>query len=231
MIRSALMVILYGTSLCAAPVDGTTARRLIIEAATAEGHDIEPQLSVRRGFPPCQTTPIAQPKDPSWNTVVLTCSGPAGWQRVIRTDAAPSVARVKTRASAKAMRTGVVLIESLPRDTILSAHHLETVQFRYRGQIEPIQDFTAAIGRRLKSNLRANQPLLARHLDHDWMVQNETPVKITIQHGPISIDAAGIAIENGQLGQDIRVINPTSNRVLYVTVTGPNKVKMRPNIK
>ena len=49
--------------------------------------------------------------------------------------------------------------------------------------------------------------------------------------GGIRIEAAGVALEPGQLGQDIRVTNAGSGEVVHVTVTGRNKVMVRPNIR
>jgi len=72
---------------------------------------------------------------------------------------------------------------------------------------------------------------LARHLDHDWQVTDGGPVTIVTILGGIRIEAAGVALEPGQLGQDIRVTNAGSGEVVHVTVTGRNKVMVRPNIR
>ena len=124
-----------------------------------------------------------------------------------------------------------MLAESLPRGTILEAAHLREAPIGTRTSGDLIVSLETAIGRRLKSNLGAGQPLLARHLDHDWQVTDGGPVTIVTILGGIRIEAAGVALEPGQLGQDIRVTNAGSGEVVHVTVTGRNKVMVRPNIR
>lgn len=210
--------------------DGAELRAQIIAAGAAAGVTITPQLSANRGFPPCPAPVTITASDAAWSRVTLSC--PAGWTRVIRTDATPSAPLPRADAPGPGLTTpAVVLTESLPRGTVLQPHHLTRTLIAAHGQTDLVQALDSAIGRGLRSNLGAGQPLLGRHLAPDTAVRRDRPVTITISAAPILIEASGIAIEDGQIGQDIRVRNTSSDRIVHVTVTGPNKVAVQPNIR
>ena len=228
MIRALTLVL----ALLASPLAAdTNMRDAIVAAAAKDGHQITPHLSANRGFPPCVGDIAIAPMDDSWARISLTCPDTAGWQRIIRSDAIhPQDSRTPGTAAA-AGGTAIVLTESLPRGTILQAHHLTERPVRATGQGDLLTDPDHAIGRALRSNLGAGAPLLGRHLAHDTAVSRDRPVTIALAQAPIVIEASGIALDDGQLGQNIRVRNISSDRILHVTVTGPNKVALLPNMR
>lgn len=150
---------------------------------------------------------------------------------MIRIEGGQAAARLPGASSEVAQRTALMLTESLPRGTVLQAEHLRVAGIAANAQGDLVESMQTALGRRLKSNLGAGQPLLARHLEYEWLVDPDGPVTIVTAVGGIRIEASGIALEPGQLGQDIRVTNAASGQVVHVTVTGRNKVTVRPNIR
>lgn len=217
--------------LSAAALEGCEVQVLVEQALTAAGQGGRPVLSANRGYPPCPATPRIAPYRGGWQAVSLTCDGAGGWTRVIRIQGGQAGARVSGPPTEAPERAALVLAESLSRGTVLRAEHLREVDIAATGQGDLVVDVGTAIGRRLKSNLGAGQPLLARHLAHDWQVEEGGPVLIVTGVGGIRIEATGVALESGQLGQDIRVTNAGSGQVVHVTVTGRNKVTVRPNIR
>ncbi|NBR90935.1 MAG: flagella basal body P-ring formation protein FlgA [Rhodobacteraceae bacterium] len=94
-----------------------------------------------------------------------------------------------------------------------------------------LSDPARAIGRRLRGNLGAGQPLLARHLEFDYAVTQGMSVTITNEIRGIRIETAGQSLDSGQLGEPVRVANRSSGRILRAIVSGPNKVTLAPNIR
>jgi flagella basal body P-ring formation protein FlgA len=82
------------------------------------------------------------------------------------------------------------------------------------------------IGRTLTVNLGEGRPVLARHLEHNWLVTEGTPVAIVYNAAGMLILASGIAAENGQRGQIIAVRNVGSDRLVKAIVTERNKVRV-----
>lgn len=232
LIRTLILLLMLAAPLRAAPLSGQQVSDLIHQALAEAGQGGTPVLSLHRGFPPCSSPPTITPGRSGWSAVDVTCPDSQGWSRRIRINGGQPVARAPRRAAADSPVTqAIVLTDSLPKGTVLSRDHLTTGTVPGLGQDGQITDLTSALGRRLKVNLGAGQAVLARHLDHDWLVREGSPVTIQIETGPILIETGGIALQSGQLGEAIRVSNARSGRPLHVTVIGPNKTKVRPNIR
>lgn len=232
MIRTLILLLMLATSLRAESLSGQQVSDLILQALADAGQDGSPLLSLHRGFPPCTTRPNITPSKAGWSAVDITCADTQGWYRRVRIDGGQPVAHARRATATDTPTTqAIVLTDSLPKGTILSHDHLTTGTVLGIGQDGQISDLTSALGRRLKVNLGAGQALLARHLDHDWLVREGSPVTILIETGPILIETSGIALQSGQLGEAIQVSNARSGRTLHVTVSGPNKTKVRPNIR
>lgn len=233
MIRLALAVMMIMTGpLMADPISGRQVIDLVTQTLAAAGQGGRPVLSPHRGFPPCTTQPTVTASERGWQAVEIACPDPQGWARQVRIAGGRPVPKApRQTAATQPLDTAIVLVDSLPKGTVLSRDHLAARDVPSTGQDGRITDMTSAIGRRLKANLGAGQALLARHLDHDWLVREGAPVTIQIQTGPILIETGGVALQSGQLGEAIRVSNARSGRAIHVTVTGPNKTKVRPNIR
>lgn len=232
LIRNVILLLMLAAPLRAEPLSGQQVSDLIHQALAEAGQGGTPVLSLHRGFPPCSTPPSITPGRSGWSAVDVTCPDIQGWTRRVRINGGQPVARVpRTAAADSPVTQAIVLTESLPKGTVLSRDHLTTGTVPGIGQDGQITDLTSALGRRLKVNLGAGQAVLARHLDHDWLVREGSPVTIQIETGPILIETGGIALQSGQLGEAIRVSNARSGRALHVTVIGPNKTKVRPNIR
>lgn len=209
----------------AASLTGAQVSDLVQEALSGAGLSGTPQISSARRYPECEATPEVRPTDRSWQTVEVACASPA-WKRVIRTGAgtAPPVAHSVTARE----QTVVVLTEPLAEGTLLQPEHLAQKPVS-RVPAHALQgDPSDYVGRRLTSHLAEGRPLLARHLEHVYVVTQDAPVAIEIKSQGIAILSAGIAVDSGQTGERIRVRNSSSGRIVRGIVTGANKVRVFP---
>ena len=65
-----------------------------------------------------------------------------------------------------------------------------------------------------------------RHLQPDWMVQAKQTVSVVNNTGGIQVTTAGIALENGRLGDLVKVKNLSSNSILHGFVAGTKKISI-----
>ena len=213
-------------------VSGGQVVDLVQAAMRAAGMSGTPQISMLRSFPACATTPVVNPTDPSWRTVSLGCERPRPWRRAIRTHARGTAAAPITAPDHSPFdgTRSVVLTESLSRGTVLTRDKLALRDVPAIMGDTLYHDLAAVTGRTLKVNLGAGRPVLARHLDRDWMVRKGDPVAISANLGGLVVETAGQALQAGQQGELIEVRNTTSGKVLHAIVAEANKVVVRPKM-
>lgn len=214
-----------------AGVPGAEVGRLI-RAAMEEAGQVVPEFAdPARAFPPCGSVPEVVPRQGSWATAEVRCGGPV-WSRAVRTGAAAGGAALM--AAAPATDEGpmaVVLSRSVARGTVLTA---EDVTLAPVGLRVPDGIFTEpgeVIGRRTKTALGAGKPVLLRQMEPVWMVARGNPVVLVATAGGLAVSAPAEALDDGGMGDVIRVLNLSSGREVKAVVTGRNSVMAQTNMR
>ena len=86
------------------------------------------------------------------------------------------------------------------------------------------------MGRKLKQNISLGFPIRSRHLHLDWVINKGDKIDIVQSEGSVSISASGVALENGQKGEKIRVMNLSSEKNLVAWVLNERKVSIQTKI-
>lgn len=89
-----------------------------------------------------------------------------------------------------------------------------------------LTDLRQAVGKELVQEVRAGDVLAARSVKVPIVVRRGTPVVLHIDGPGFRITARGIAMQNGGIGQMIRVINQSSRKVLYGRIEGNGSVRI-----
>ncbi len=250
-----IMFVTPGTLVAAASAttfDGADVSRLIIERLAREGLLGAPSVKPDRIFPACDSAPDIEPMFGSWTTVAVRCKGEPGWRFSIRTNLSSRPApvpirefkqgiRVKTGLNSQAIeravsRAGtpiivdeievVALSRSMSRNEMISADDLVMVVVSERNAMGAFFNAADVIGRRMKIGVGVNQPIMARHLHPDYLVEEGSEVLISGSAGGISVDMVGYALENGQIGEWIGVENASSGKTIHGKITGEKKVQV-----
>jgi flagella basal body P-ring formation protein FlgA len=85
-------------------------------------------------------------------------------------------------------------------------------------------DISTVIGMQAKRNIRADKPIIAGYLEPPLMVKKGDSVQMTAQSGGLMVRIPGIALSDGQQGQQISVRNSQSNRVVEAKVSSHGQV-------
>jgi flagella basal body P-ring formation protein FlgA len=86
-----------------------------------------------------------------------------------------------------------------------------------------------AAGMALRHDLPAGQPLTAADLTRPLLVTRNALVRMGLEAGGLLISAQGTALEDGGLGDRVRVQNPSSHAVILAEVTGDAEVRVEPS--
>ena len=81
------------------------------------------------------------------------------------------------------------------------------------------------IGKEASRAFYRGQPIDESKLRAPTVIKRNAIVQMEYARGPLSISAEGRALDNGALGERIRVMNLGSKRIVTVVVTGEDSVK------
>ena len=232
-------------------LNGSDISRLIVDKMASQGLNAVPSIKPDRLFPPCDSKPEIEPMFGGWTTVAVRCATGSGWRFMIRTNLTSRPALVPIRdfkpglgvtgpakgqaielaVARSEMATAVVdeievvaLARSVSRNDMIAADDLLMVAISERNALGAFFDPADVIGRRVKIGVGVNQPLMARHLHPDYLVEEGNEVLISSYAGGISVDMVGYALDNGQFGEWIGVENASSGKMVHAKITGEKKV-------
>jgi flagella basal body P-ring formation protein FlgA len=89
-----------------------------------------------------------------------------------------------------------------------------------------LKDPGLIVGMTARQMLRPNQPLSSNELQKPLSVTSGALVTMTLTHGAMTLTAQGRALDQGSLGDVIRVTNTHSNQTIEATIIGPNQVRV-----
>ena len=139
---------------------------------------------------------------------------------------------VNMRVAGRALETIEVVVATtrLPPGAVLRADNLGTARIRASlVQTEVARTPEQAVGLALRRPTTPGQPLPLSDLMRPPLVAKGDTILMQLETGGIAVAAQGHALQAGALGERIRVLNPVSRAVLEGEVTGPDRVRVRPD--
>ena len=120
-----------------------------------------------------------------------------------------------------------VLLERLEAKTIISEADLGWVTMASE-HITPdmITSPTALLGRELRRDIQENKPLRARDIMQPRLVMRGNLVTMLVETPALRITSQGRALQDGGIGDTVRITNTQSKKVVEGTVTGQGTVKI-----
>ncbi len=109
----------------------------------------------------------------------------------------------------------------LRRGIILSEEHIALAERDLNRLRAPCFDSNELLGKRLKRSLRKGEVFERSAVAFPPMIKRGEVVTITAQKGILTVTAKGMAQQNGNTGDTIRVRNISSKKDLVCKVTGP----------
>jgi flagellar basal body P-ring formation protein FlgA len=217
----------------AEPLQGAHIVALVAEKLAAEGVANVHIRAPIRAFPSCAHRPEIAAVNGSWSQIELRCDAPQFWRRVLRSNApasavgAPGASQVQVAPGAGLVPT-LVLARPVLRGERIGPEDLRLVQALPRPGA--LHKTAQAEGRRLRVALMPDQPLLDRHLEPDFDIEEGAEVALQLAAGGIEIGISARALESGRIGDRIRVQPWNSTRSVVADIIAVGRLQARPNI-
>lgn len=161
------------------------------------------------------TTSLESPAQPVGRvTVRVSCEGSTPWT-------------VFVPAQVKLYRKVVIAIRPLKRAVVLGDMDVALVE-RDVGLLTQgyLTDLNQVMGNRLTRGMMTDQVLTPSTVEMPEAIRKSDHVVISAKKGGINVHMPGEALSNGALGEQIRVRNLSSQRVIRATVVGPGQVEV-----
>tara|TARA_B100001059_G_scaffold232742_1_gene271218 strand:- start:2984 stop:3733 length:750 start_codon:yes stop_codon:yes gene_type:complete len=205
-----------------------------IESSLASlGITSDPVINQHRKFLPCAAGLTIEPMFGGYKTVRVSCSDPDGFSIAVRTQIQTSSrVSILSEDAADALQPLnkvekiVKLARSLRRGEVITNDDLVLVSSPNHRLVGYYNRLGDVIGRKTSRSLSVNQALQNRHLEMDWVIQKDQTVIIETQIGGVTVASSGLALDNAQLGDLLKVLNQSSNVVVEGSVVSEKKVKI-----
>ena len=193
----------------------------------------DPAINQDRQFLPCATDLTIEPMFGGYKTVRVSCSDEDGFSIAVRTQIQSESpvpilgVNAKTVAQPSNHSANIVkLSRSLRRGEVITHDDLVLVSspdHRLVGYFEKLDD---VVGRKTNRSLSVNQAVRNRHLEMDWLVEKDQLVTIETQIGGVTVAGSGLALDNAQMGDLLKVLNQSSKVIIEGRVVSEKKVKI-----
>ncbi|MBR56518.1 MAG: flagella basal body P-ring formation protein FlgA [Myxococcales bacterium] len=127
------------------------------------------------------------------------------------------------------LRQVVVAKRSIARGSRIQAGDVRLVERkRSAGPERHFTDLTAIVGQVTRTPIIAGRAISLRQVRRVYSVKRGDKVKVRVSTGSLQISMSGKAVENGATGDDIKILNPISGRVIVARVVGPGLMEVGP---
>ncbi len=186
---------------------------------------VDPRITVQN----CQQNLQFEQPFPNQPAIRVRCAQPV-WQLFVNLNTGQAMAPAN-RASAAAPALYKVLVskELLKRGTLITPDMFSTAEMPAAGmENQIISDTKLVKNMQLVRDLTPNTPLRSYDVKTAVLVKRGQEVQVTAGEGQgFSITMRAEALQDGGLGEQIRLKNVDSGRSLSGVITGPNAVKVR----
>lgn len=152
----------------------------------------------------------------------------AGWQLFLRvTDAPTNFGAGADTSGAGLVRKVVVARRTLPRGTLIQADMVELADVALApGQMAPMDSLEAVQSAELMRDVAGGSPILAQDLRRAVLVKQGQMAVLTVGKGRgFEIAVRVEVLQDGKMGDQVRLKNNETGKVLSGVVVGPNALK------
>ncbi|NTV14063.1 MAG: flagellar basal body P-ring formation protein FlgA [Desulfobulbaceae bacterium] len=135
-------------------------------------------------------------------------------------------ANLALRIELEALVPVAVVTGDLPRGAVLAMKDLRLVEKDISTLREPYRDTAELLGKGLLRAMKAGEVIQKGLLTTPPVVHRGELVTLTVRSAGLILTASGSALDNGGLGETIRVRNNSSQKEVQGRITGPGKVEV-----
>ena len=121
----------------------------------------------------------------------------------------------------------LALKNSLKSGTIINENDIIVIKKRVNNKNDLVKNKIDLIGKKLKKSINSNRPIYHSNLEKDWLIQKNSSIIIENKIGSITVKDQGIALENADFMDVLKVKNIKSGKIIYGFAKNQKKVVLK----
>ena len=217
-------LIISSSSANAEVLRGQDIINFVNEWAAERNYPIIAKVNANRVFFECNAKPSIEPRNQNdLSTLRFKCNQTENpWQILIRTKHRPS----STGTGQGSSTLLVSAAKPIKKDSVIRLEDLVLVEATKRNTQSYFSSVNDVIGRKAKRTIYRDQLIKPQHVTTLWLINADQRVMIVNMAGRIRVETVGVALENGQKNDIIKVQNVVSGEIISGVVESEKNISV-----
>ena len=165
----------------------------------------------------------------NYTLIKVFCENPNKWSIILRNKILkPKKVKKALKLNNRYKNEVVVLKNDLDKGSVVSPDDIKEIFVNTSINKGIAVSKNDVIGKKIKNKILANKVIYLKNLEKNWMIEKNSKVIFENSSEFIKIKVDGIALENGDFNDKIKVKNISSGEILTGFVNNNKKVIFRP---
>ncbi len=220
-LKISIIILLIVKDSIASTISGYEIKSLIERWLEEQGEEANVKILESLKYPACKTDNILI-NDISGNSklIKVNCIGNNPWQFIVRN----KVRKQKSEVQNKKLSNFYALKKFKEKGEIVKEKDLILIQRKKSNINAFISDKSDIVGKKLKKSVNSNQLLKHSNLEKDWLIKKNSLVKIINNKSFVTIKEDGLAMNDANYMDMIKVKNVKSGKVIVGYAKNEKKV-------
>ena len=220
-LKAAIITFLIVKNSLASTISGYEIKSLIENWLEKQGVEANVNILKSLRYPACEPENIII-NDISGNSklIKVNCIGNHPWQFIVRN----KVNKLKSKTKNKQLSNFYALKNFKEKGSIIKEKDLIIVKRKNSQRNLFISEKTDIVGKKLKKSVNSNQLLKRSNLEKDWLIKKNSQVKIINNKSFVTIKEDGLAMNDANYMDMIKVKNIKSGKVIVGYAKNEKKV-------
>ena len=208
----------------AATISGSELKERISKWLKTQGANIQVEILDNIKYPYCNEKDLLiSDISGSYRLIKVNCIGEDKWSFIVR-----NKQNVESNKNKSKNKVNVLALKnSLKSGTIINENDIIVIKKRVNNKNDLVKNKIDLIGKKLKKSVNSNRPIYHSNLEKDWLIQKNSSIIIENKIGSITVKDQGIALENADFMDVLKVKNIKSGKIIYGFAKNQKKVVLK----
>ena len=208
----------------AATINGSELKERISKWLKTQGANIQVEILDNIKYPYCNEKDLLiSDISGSYRLIKVNCIGEDKWSFIVR-----NKQNVESNKNKSKNKVNVLALKNrLKSGTIINENDIIVIKKSVKNKNDLVKNKTDLIGKKLKKSINSNRPIYHSNLEKDWLIQKNSSIIIENKIGSITVKDQGIALENADFMDVLKVKNIKSGKIIYGFAKNQKKVVLK----